>query len=776
MTRAIITTCFVCLCLITSAQDKPARSVQEISRELSQNISPARRCGLLLNLAFQYAYKPGPGETELDSALLLSNQAADLNKNLEDKFTEAKICLIYSGVFRQKTDGKKGREFCQKSIDLFKLLPPSAELGEAYMEMSRYYDLYAEGGVQNKKQFVELALPIFRAVGTKEEQADVLKTLADLNQVQRNLGLAVVQLDEALTLYNSIGKKDIQDVYDLFGTIYAEMGNYTDAVKYGLQAVRTAEAMHDTTIALCTIYNRLGVAYSNWSKNDVAIVYLKKAMDIAVKYNDLNAMKVVLATLSNELVRQKKYDESLDYMKLVEEALRKSKTLDLSDSAFLDMGYAYNYTRSEQFDKAKPYVTEMIRLTEKYPERGKLSLGVYNNLVHYFIGTKQYATAEKYVTVYLSYALLDKGMRTIARAYELRSRVDSALGNFQSALINYQSFKKITDSMLNESTAFQFSQIQVQYETEKKDNNIKLLTQQTELKEIQLKQSRFTNNAVIGAVIMLILLLGLLYNRYYIKQKSNKQLQVKQEEINQKNTALEALIKDKDQLIDDKDVLLEEKEWLLKEIHHRVKNNLQIVISLLNTQSKYLNNEEAITAIAESRHRMQAMSMIHQKLYQGGNTVFVNMLNYIRELTDYLETSFNTNNKIRFDLKLDDIELDISQAIPIGLILNETITNAIKYAFSPGADGVVSIGMQNNSDNNILLEIHDNGVGLPHDFTIAGSDSMGMRLIKGLVKQVGGKLLVENDHGARIQVEFAADTHLKTISTNELLKSTGVFS
>jgi two-component system, sensor histidine kinase PdtaS len=766
----------MCLFLTASAQDQRTRSVKEINQELSQNIPTGKRCDLLLDLAFRYTYKPGSSAAELDSALLLSNQATDLNKSLNDKFTEAKIYLIYSGVFRQKTNGEKGRAFCQKSIDLFKLLPPSAELGEAYMEMSRYYDLYAEGGVQNKKQFVELALPIFRTVGTKEEQADVLKTLADLNQVQRNLGLAVVQLDEALALYNSIGKKDIQDVYDLFGTIYAEMGNYTDAVKYGLQAVRTAEAMHDTTIALCTIYNRLGVAYSNWSKNDVAIVYLKKAMGIAAKYNDLNAMKVVLGTLSNELVRQKNYEESLDYMKLVEDALRKSKTLDQSDSAFLDMGYAYNYTRSEQFDKAKPYVTEMIRLVEKYPERGKLSLGVYNNLVHYFIGTKQYATAEKYMTVYLSYALLDKGMRTIARAYELRSRVDSALGNFQSALINYQSFKKITDSMLNESTAFQFSQIQVQYETEKKDNNIKLLTQQAELKEIQLKQSRFTNNAIIGAIIMLIVLLGLLYNRYYIKQKNNKQLQLKQEEINQKNTSLEALVKDKDQLIDDKDVLLEEKEWLLKEIHHRVKNNLQIVISLLNTQSKYLNNEEAIAAIAESRHRMQAMSLIHQKLYQGDNTAFVNMQNYIQELTDYLKTSFSTNNKIRFDLQLDDIELDISQAIPIGLILNETITNAIKYAFSPGDDGVVAIVMQSNKDNNMLLEIHDNGVGLPHDFNIADSNSMGMRLIKGLVKQVGGKLQIENDHGARIKIEFIADTNLKTISANEVLKSAGILS
>jgi two-component sensor histidine kinase len=643
--------------------------------------------------------------------------------------------------------------------------------------MSQYYDIYVDQGPENKKQFVELALPVFKITGTKKQQADILKTLADLNQIQSNFGVAVVQLNEALTIYQSIGKKDIHDVYDLFGTVYMEMGNYADAVKYGLMAVRTADAMHDTSMGLCTIYNRLGVAYSHWSKRDEAIMYLKKAMNIAMKYDDANAMSIVMETLSNELVKQEKYEESLQYLNYVESALKRSKkTISLEDSMFLAMGYTYNYVRSGQFNKAKSYVDEMISVTERYPEPGRFSLGIYNRLVLYFTGTKQYNKAEKYATIYLSNGILEKQWGAIVRAYELKSKIDSARGDFKSALLNYQSYKRITDSLINESTSFQFSQIQVQYETEKKDNDIKLLTQQTELKEIQLKQSRFNNNVIIGAIIMLTVLLGLLYNRYYIKQKNNKQLQQKQDEINQKNTSLESLVKDKDQLIGDKDVLLEEKEWLLKEIHHRVKNNLQIVISLLSTQSKYLNNEEAIAAIAESRHRMQAMSLIHQKLYQGDNTAFVSMQSYIRELTDYLKTSFSTDNKISFDLKLDDVELDISQAIPIGLILNETITNAIKYAFSSGADGVVAIVMQNNDDNNTILEIHDNGVGLPHDFNITTSDSMGMRLIKGLVKQIGGKLLVENDHGARIKVEFIADKNLKTISANELLKSAGVLS
>lgn len=223
-----------------------------------------------------------------------------------------------------------------------------------------------------------------------------------------------------------------------------------------------------------------------------------------------------------------------------------------------------------------------------------------------------------------------------------------------------------------------------------------------------------------------------------MKRKTNAILEAKQEEINSKNNKLERLVA--------------EKEWLLKEIHHRVKNNLQIVISLLNTQSAYLDNQEALEAIQNSQHRMHAMSLIHQKLYQTDNLSSINMPWYIKELADYLKDSFDHEGKIKFELSLAAIDLDVAQAVPLGLILNEAITNAIKYAF-PNGKGIINILLE-ESDTNYLLRISDNGTGLPEDFELAETDSLGMNLMRGLAEQLDGTYTIQSDKGVIITINF----------------------
>ena len=149
--------------------------------------------------------------------------------------------------------------------------------------------------------------------------------------------------------------------------------------------------------------------------------------------------------------------------------------------------------------------------------------------------------------------------------------------------------------------------------------------------------------------------------------------------------------------------MLIEKEWLLKEIHHRVKNNLQIVISLLNTQSAYVDNEDALLAIQNSQHRMHAMSLIHQKLYQSDNLANIDMSWYIYELISYMRECFDTDNKINFVLDTEKVYLDVAQAVPLGLIINEAISNAIKYAFPADRKGAVKIVLKNIGYNNYEL-------------------------------------------------------------------------
>lgn len=227
----------------------------------------------------------------------------------------------------------------------------------------------------------------------------------------------------------------------------------------------------------------------------------------------------------------------------------------------------------------------------------------------------------------------------------------------------------------------------------------------------------------------------------------NKALESQQFEINQKNKSLEDLVRDKD-------FLLMEKEWLLKEIHHRVKNNFHIVSSLLEIQSSYLKNKAAISAIKDSQHRINSMSIIHQKLYQSDSLSTVHMPEYIYELVEYLKESYSIRDEIAFDLQIENIELSHPFVITLGLILNEAITNSIKYAFHDTTEGKICISLCHIPDSQILLTVQDNGPGLPKDFQKHLGNSMGMELLQGLTDDIGGSLSIENSNGTCIKILF----------------------
>jgi two-component sensor histidine kinase len=277
--------------------------------------------------------------------------------------------------------------------------------------------------------------------------------------------------------------------------------------------------------------------------------------------------------------------------------------------------------------------------------------------------------------------------------------------------------------------------------------NEQLMRSKQQFQIQQLRESKQVRNFAYILVAALLVILFIGYSRYRLKQKSNCQLQAQQEEINKQNQLLK-------QYLCKQEKLVEEKEWLLKEIHHRVKNNLQIVISLLNAQSEFLDHPSALHAIKESRERMQAIALIHQKLYQFDNNSMINMASYIEEMTTYLGNGFAKSGRITFQVNVDDIHLDVSQAVPLGLILNEAITNAVKYAFPNDEKGTINILLQQSYGQNILLKITDNGKGLPPDFNISNSSSLGIQLMKLFAEQLEGELSFDNINGLEISLNF----------------------
>ncbi len=199
---------------------------------------------------------------------------------------------------------------------------------------------------------------------------------------------------------------------------------------------------------------------------------------------------------------------------------------------------------------------------------------------------------------------------------------------------------------------------------------------------------------------------------------------------------------------------LKQKETLLKEVHHRVKNNLQIITSLMRLQHDQQQDPALKLSFQDSQNRIQAMALIHESLYRSDNLSEINTSIYLQELAEYLGQIYNAKNRnITISLDISNIMLDIDRAIPCGLIANELLSNALKYAFVDKPSGTITISLhQLGSDH--LLQIRDNGIGLPEDFNIRRSSSLGLRLVDRLVKQLRGHLEIGYDRGAVFSISF----------------------
>lgn len=245
---------------------------------------------------------------------------------------------------------------------------------------------------------------------------------------------------------------------------------------------------------------------------------------------------------------------------------------------------------------------------------------------------------------------------------------------------------------------------------------------------------------ILVILTLVFIILGLSYKLYSKKKNYKKTVQSKEEQITNQNKIINKLFC--------------EKEWLLEELHHRVKNNLQVVISLLNSQSAYLENKDALLAIQDSQHRMNAMSLIYQKLYDSEKLALIDMCWYIPELISYLKGVFNTEKKITYKLDIECVDLDVSQAVPLGLILNEAIINAIKYAYPSMAEGEVNIRLKRMEHETYQLIISDNGVGVADDVDLKDINSFGMHLMHGLSTQADGTFNIESKNGLEITINF----------------------
>lgn len=500
-----------------------------------------------------------------------------------------------------------------------------------------------------------------------------------------------------------------------------------------------AKSQNDTAVALyfksleisdhygfrqesATIKNNLGSFYLSYGDLNKAEKYLSEALEEFYLMNDSIWIARTTINLAGVDFMQGRIEESLTKLRFSAEIARSSNNLRSEGGTYSNIAIVHESLK--QIDSALLYIDKGIEILRKLDDRRGV-IQSQKERVQILIKSNRVAEARKtceemifaakemdyplgIYEAYLGWSELEKKEQNYKRAYEL--------------ILNSTQWK---DSVITEKNIETINEITTKYETAKKDVEITLLTKD---KERNASERKLFIILTIGTATILALVLFL----YFQIKKSRNQL-------SEKNHIISGALK--------------EKEVLIKETHHRVKNNLQIVSSLLNVQKKFLGNEIAIGAVSDIQTRVESMSLVHQNLYKGNNITDVDALNYLIDLLSIIRRSYDTSNhNIEIVTEIESIALTSTQAVNIGLLITELISNAYKHAFPEEyvGDAEIYIGF-NKSDQLLHLEVRDNGVGIKNEYS---NSSYGMRLIKSLTKSMNGQLVFSHEIGTIVNIKL----------------------
>ncbi|RAJ07458.1 histidine kinase dimerization/phosphoacceptor domain -containing protein [Arenibacter echinorum] len=501
---------------------------------------------------------------------------------------------------------------------------------------------------------------------------------------------------------------------------------------------------------------QLGYVYERRGQLGKAADYVMEALRLGEELNDKRAIALAYSDLGNIFWKQEKYDKGLKYGIKSIVIFEERGIIDL-DYDFTLYVVANNFLKLNRYDEALKYYEHSLAIGERYGFYNNLS-DVYISLVDLYAYLGQYKKAEsaganavKYAELLDNDFMLMRSWLSIGKLQNLQGKYRYAIESLQKSLEvataefgdeyylsqvyealgkayagdhdymeAYKAFSKY-DGLKKEIFTAESDQrialLQTEFEVAQKEDTI-LLQQGTIRKQ---KSNQMLTSTITG-LLLFLLIVGFVAIR--INRRKNKLLQ-------QQN---------------------QEKEFLIKEIHHRVKNNLEVVSSLLSLQSTHIEDKKIKENMHQIQNRIQSMSMIHQNLYQGKNLGGIAMKNYFKILGDYVLQSYGAGQKIVMVYDMEEIELNVDIATPIGLIVNELITNSLKYAFPNSLTGVITISLVQKPAH-LELTVTDNGIGINKGNQTHGT-GFGTQLISLLTKQLDGKMVLHQDKGTSVSFEF----------------------
>lgn len=710
----------------------------EEARALLINLHDEARLRLLIELGSYFVFKPGTAKADLDEAWKYINEATVLSETNSTKWKIESLTLQAYLLHQSGLMNESQKIFSE----IGKLCEQSGNTQASARALLSAGKLLHYGHPSRLPNF-EKALSIFQSYHAKEKEIETLSEITIEHFVFKRYDVAEPLIHKILELQTEINYHHQQYAYDVLAYLAYRKGDFISAISYSNKSLESLSSRADSAFA-GLFFTRKGNLYSSLNRPEESLAWFDKALENKSGETRLYWYKAFLGK-AEVLGNSGKEKEAL---RLIQETGSQFPPITAFEKMYFALSLGQAHKQNKNPDLAEDNYNTFLTIAENFPVEY-----VHDEFPDAFLDI---------CVFYIGIGKTDKAREVLDRInphtfrisgkgfyYYYKFLIDSTDKRYLDAIKNLKLSQEFRDSAFSYDQRKKVDELLIKYEAEKKDNDIELLNNQNQFQRIRVEQANRTRNITLTGIALLLIIIGLLFNRYLIKQRSNRKLEAHQKELDQKNSFLETLNAEQAKLI-------KEKEWLVKEVHHRVKNNLQLVTSLLNTQSAYLEDYAAVLAVKDSLRRMQAMSLIHQKLYQSENISSITMPEYINDLVSYLHDSFDTGSRIVFQQTIQPLEFDVSQAIPLGLIINESVVNAIKYAFPNGRKGVVSICLHHEGADHLLLKISDDGIGLPAGLDITEHNSLGLDLMRGLTKQLEGSFTIENNKGTHVLVRFIA--------------------
>lgn len=523
------------------------------------------------------------------------------------------------------------------------------------------------------------------------------------------------------------GHRSVTDeaaTYTNIGNAYLHLSNYNDAIKNMLHGLELSKQSNNK-YQIARANNNMGVLYKMKGDYPEALKYFFNVFKIVGTDGDPQLMAMAYMNIGNVYGLQEKSEQAIIYL---------SKSLKIAQEANQaePMAMNYNaigmaYSDKGDFTKANENFEAALKInTETGNKRGMAKNYITMGRNFLMKGDMQMAIGSAKKGMPLAIAVPDIDLQD--NAFEVLIKSYKTLGDFKQAFEHQEMLNRLRDSISSVQRSETISKLKLEYDVKSAQDSLLVIQTKKDAKAlVTAKREKMKNYSALAALLV-VSGIAFWFNRNLRRNQKQKRL-----------------IEDQNKVIRQS---LTEKETLLREIHHRVKNNLQIISSLLNIQSEDIQDANVLSSIQEGQSRVEAMSLIHQNLYQSEHLNNVDIENYMKGLVQYLSKMFRGESEsVTVNIETSNLRFDIDTAIPLGLIVNELVSNAYKYAFDANEKGQINISIRAKSDTDYELNITNDGKPLPADFDPKQSKSLGLKLVSILSRQLRGRLSSYSDNG-----------------------------